>query len=145
MTYSTRVRYGLRLLVRLALQKEPRLSIGDIAREEGVSTKYLEQIVSSFKPLGILEAARGAHGGYRLKCDPASISIDKVFESLGGLPPIVPCYEDETCCKRVDFCTTKPFWGRLDEHVRLFLRSTTLADVVAMAPAGDADFHFPPH
>ena len=140
MTYSTRVRYGLRFLVRLALQKDPHLSMGDIAREEGVSIKYLEQIVGSLKPLGILEALRGAHGGYRLKCDPSSITMDKVFECLGGLSAIAPCYDNDNFCKRVDFCTTKPFWGRLDEHMRCFLCNTTLADVVAMAPEGRADF-----
>ncbi|MCC8194806.1 MAG: Rrf2 family transcriptional regulator [Deltaproteobacteria bacterium] len=140
MAYPTRVRYGLRLLVRLALQDDARLSMSDIAQEEGVSIKYLEQIVGLLKPLGILESVRGAHGGYRLVDDPAQITMDRVFESLGGLSASAPCFEDAGICERVEYCTTKPFWGLLDEHVRGFLRRTTLADVVASAPKGGEEF-----
>ncbi|SBV91835.1 Transcriptional regulator (fragment) [uncultured delta proteobacterium] len=140
MAYPTRVRYGLRLLVRLALQEESRLSMNEITLEEGVSIKYLEQIVSLLKPLGILESVRGARGGYCLICNPGEITMDRVFESLGGLAASAPCFEDESICSRVDVCTTKPFWGQFDTHVRGFLKGKTLADIVASAPKGNLEF-----
>ena len=141
MAYPTRVRYGLRLLVRLALQDESRrLSMSEIAQEEGVSIKYLEQIVSLLKPLGILESVRGARGGYCLVTDPAQIAMDKVFESLGGLSAPAPCFDDSGVCCRVDVCTTRPFWGKLDRHLREYLGNMSLADVVADAPKGGLEF-----
>lgn len=141
MAYPTRVRYGLRLLVRLAIQEESRLSMYEIAQEEGVSVKYLEQIVSLLKPLGVLESVRGAHGGYCLVCNPSEITMDRIFESLGGLDASAPCFEDESICSRVAVCTTKPFWGQLDTHLRGFLKNMTLADIVASAPKGGLEFH----
>ena len=139
--YSTRVRYGLRLLVRLALQDSARhLSIGEIAVEEGVSVKYLEQIVSLLKPLGILVSIRGAHGGYALVCEPSAVTIDKVFESLGGLAPSVPCITDPTACGRINVCTTRPFWHDFDTYMRQYLERMTLADIVAKAPQGGVEF-----
>lgn len=139
--YSTRVRYGLRLLVRLALQGDARhLSIGEIAAEEGVSVKYLEQIVSLLKPLGILTSVRGAHGGYALLCDPAGVTMDRVFESLGGLSPSVPCFEDPSFCGRINVCTTRPFWQDFDTYMRSYLKSLTLADLVAKAPHNGVEF-----
>lgn len=141
MAYPTRVRYGLRLLVRLALQDElRRLSVSEIAQEEGVSVKYLEQIVSLLKPLGILESVRGARGGYSLVVNPARIPMDKVFESLGGLSFPAPCFESADVCSRVDVCTTRPFWGRLDKHVRQYLEGVSLADVVADSPKDGVEF-----
>ncbi len=136
MAYPTRVRYGLRFLVRLALQGECRLSINEIAQEEEVSVKYLEQIVNRLKPLGILESIRGARGGYCLARDPATITIARVFESLGGLAAPVPCMEDDFDCGRGHVCTTRPFWEKLDAHVRGFLEGMTLADIVAAARKG---------
>ncbi len=144
MAYSTRVRYGLRLLVRLALQDASgHLSMNEVAQEEGVSIKYLEQIVGLLKPLGILESLRGARGGYSLARDPAQIPMDMVFESLGGLSAPVPCFEDEHCCGRVATCTTRPFWKKLAENQRNFLHNLTLADIVADVPRGGAEFHIP--
>ena len=141
MAYPTRVRYGLRLLVRLALQDESRrLSMTEIAQEEGVSIKYLEQIVSLLKPLGILESVRGARGGYCLVADPTRITLDKIFESLGGLSSPAPCFDDAGVCCRVDVCTTRPFWGKLDTHLRQYLGSLSLADVVADTPKDGVEF-----
>ncbi|MDL2210764.1 Rrf2 family transcriptional regulator [Desulfovibrio sp. OttesenSCG-928-O18] len=141
MSYPTRARYGLRLLVRLAIQDDARhLSMADIAQEEGVSVKYLEQIVTLLKPLGILQATRGAKGGYALVRDPAEIYLDKVFASLGALDDPVPCFDDPTICARVDICTTRPFWMQLDHRMRDYLSGTSLADVVAIAPQGGAEF-----
>lgn len=142
MGYPTRVRYGLRLLVRLAILGESRhLSMSEIAMEEGVSIKYLEQIVSLLKPLGILESVRGARGGYCLVKPPSAISMAEVFESLGGLSASAPCLEDPKVCSRVPVCTTKPFWQKFDSQIRTYLAGISLADVVADAPKGGAEFH----
>lgn len=135
MSYPTRARYGLRLLVRLALQSDDRhLSIAEIAHEEGVSVKYCEQIVSLLKPMGVLRSIRGARGGYSLLCDASEISMDRVFSSLGVLTPPVPCINDPSVCERFVICTTRSFWVELDARRRAFLRGITLADIAANAP-----------
>jgi len=132
--YPTRVRYGLRLLVRLALQEDPwHLSMRDISVVEGISIKYLEQIVALLKPAGILESARGSRGGYALACDPSEISLDVVFEHLGGIASPAPCFMDGAVCDRMKICTTRPFWVQFDANVRSYLRSVTLADIVAQS------------
>ena len=51
MRFSTRTRYGLRFLLRLAAQpKDSLLQLGQVAREENISSGYLEQIVRALKP-----------------------------------------------------------------------------------------------
>ena len=64
MKFSTRTRYGLRFLLRLAAQPDNSLlQLGQVAQEESISPGYLEQIVRALKPLGILRAVRGSGGG----------------------------------------------------------------------------------
>lgn len=141
MSYPTRVRYGLRFLVRLALQDEPgHLSMTEIAQEEGISVKYLEQIVSLLRPLGILQSIRGARGGYALARVPAEVYLDKVFTSLGGLEASAPCFTDTSVCSRVKVCTTRPFWMQLDHRMRSYLGGVSLADVVAIALSRGTEF-----
>lgn len=136
MAFPTRVRYGLRLLVRLAVQGPEHLaSMTDIALEENISVKYLEQIVSMLKPLGILTSVRGARGGYVLAKDPKEITLESVFSSLGGLDAPAPCMcKGKDDCDRMTICTTRPFWLEFDLHMRDFLRNKTLQDLVDKAP-----------
>lgn len=85
MRYSTRTRYGLRFLINLAGRPAGScVQLAEIAREEGVSVKYLEQIVRVLRPAGILRSARGAKGGYALAKSPDAIRMDEVFERLEG-------------------------------------------------------------
>ena len=63
MRYSTRTRYGLRFLINLAARPAGScVQLAEIAREEGVSVKYLEQIVRVLRPAGILRSARRGQG-----------------------------------------------------------------------------------
>lgn len=92
MRYSTRTRYGLRFLINLAGRPAGScVQLAEIAREEGVSVKYLEQIVRVLRPAGILRSARGAKGGYALAKSPDAIRMDEVrafgrAHFSGGMP-----------------------------------------------------------
>lgn len=131
MRFSTRTRYGLRFLLRLADQPRGNLTqLGQIAHEENISPGYLEQIVRALKPMGILHAVRGAGGGYSLAKRPEDIVMEDVFMHLEGELAPVSCLCNTTC-HRADFCVTRDFWQQLDEHVRTFLRGKTLAHIMA--------------
>ena len=130
MKFSTRTRYGLRFLVRLAASPPDRLlQLGELAREEGISPGYLEQIVRALKPLGILRSVRGATGGYALACAPDSVTLEQIFLHLeGGIAPVA-CLTSSKC-PREGICSTRAFWEALDDHMRLFLRGMTLQDLL---------------
>ncbi len=131
MRFSTRTRYGLRFLIRLAaLPEGERLQLGHVAREENISPSYLEQIVRALKPLGILHAVRGASGGYALIRQPQEISMEDLFLHLEGEISPVACLTRKLC-QRAGTCATRGFWRELDDHIRRFLRSRTLADIIA--------------
>ena len=104
--------------------------MAEIAREEGVSVKYLEQIVRVLRPAGILRSARGAKGGYALAKSPDAIRMDEVFERLEGHISPVECLHGAKNCEREGVCPTRWFWRELDDHMRMFLKGMTLARFV---------------
>lgn len=128
MRFSTRTRYGLKFLIRLASTQDLRLQLGVVAKEEKISSGYLEQIVRALRPLKILKAVRGVGGGYQLCKSPADIRLDDVIQALeGGISP-VSCLT--SYCPRQDICTTREFWEDMDRHLRGYLHSKTLQDLV---------------
>ena len=128
MRFSTRTRYGLRFLIRLASTQDLRLQLGVVAKEEKISSGYLEQIVRALRPLKILKAVRGVGGDYQLCKSPADIRLDDVIQALaGGISP-VSCLT--SYCPRQDICTTREFWEDMARHLRGYLHSKTLQDLV---------------
>ncbi len=130
MRFSTRTRYGLRFLVYLAASPAGQLiQLKELARAEEISAGYLEQIVRSLKPLGIMDSVRGAAGGYVLAKDPKDITLEDIFTHLEGDISPVACVNNKTqACSRAQMCTARNFWQDMDAHLRKFLKSMTLQD-----------------
>src|SRR5436305_6208518 len=99
MIFTTKAEYGVRLLVELGRQgnQEP-VSLKAIAEAEGLPLAYLERIVALLKKAGLVEATRGAHGGYRLTREPHEITMDEVVLALEGHVAPMTCFVAETTC-----------------------------------------------
>ena len=122
MKYSTRTRYGLRLLVYLgARYKGKFLKLNTIAESEKISIKYLEQIVRLLKPTGIISVARGAHGGYKLAVDPAEINLKQIFTILEGNIDPIECLQESFDCKKKVLCSTIEVWQGLQTVIDDYL------------------------
>ena len=68
MKISTKGRYALRLMLDLAMHSTGNpVSLKDVAKRQGISDKYLEQIISSLNRAGYVKSVRRAQGGYMLR------------------------------------------------------------------------------
>jgi Rrf2 family protein len=129
MKLSTRIRYGLRLLVGFAVRyKEGFVQLNEVTRAEGISEKYSEQIVRILRTTGILVSHRGAQGGYRLAYQPDKITVLDVIEALEGKFYITGCLK-EANCKRISNCVARDVWKKLQDAIVSTLNSITLADL----------------
>ena len=64
MKFSTKDRYALRLMVELANHSlEDLLPLKAISDSQGISQKYLEQIVTPLSRAGLVASVRGSLGG----------------------------------------------------------------------------------
>ena len=106
MKISTKTRYGMRFMIDLAQsQGEGRVALKDIADRQGLSKKYLEQVVAPLASAGLLDVTRGNQGGYRLSRDASAITLaDIVAASEDGLE-LLDCMGSLSACERAeDFC-----------------------------------------
>ena len=131
MKLSTKCRYGLRAVVDIARRygKNP-AKRKDIARREGLSSSYLENILLVLRNHKIVETARGVNGGYALCRPPAEVTVYDVISALEGPISIVDCVEKKAGCKRADECVTRMVWCELADAVRNVLQKITVQDLV---------------
>jgi len=138
MKLNTKMRYGTRALLEIAMQgeREP-LSVSQIAESQNVSPKYLEAILGVLRAAGLVRSRRGPQGGYELTRPPQEITLREVFEVLEGPEAYVPCTDEEALCPRRAHCVTQEVWAEMYRASMEVLESYTLADLVARQQAKD--------
>jgi Rrf2 family protein len=141
MKLNTRVRYGVRAILRIAESHGgPPVSIATIAEEQAISGKYLEQVISPLRRSGLVVSQKGVKGGYTLAEDPAQITLWDVIQALDSHPHLVECIEEPGSCSREDCCLAHDIWKRLDLNMQTFWRSFTLADLLQESGQGGSSF-----
>ncbi|MGI6783964.1 MAG: RrF2 family transcriptional regulator [Aminivibrio sp.] len=132
MKLSTKTRYGLRALLYMAerYDGEKTVPLGEIAKDQQVSEKYLEQLFIKLRRREIIQGVRGAQGGYLLQKDPREVTVASVVEALEGDITFADCLSDGGCRNR-DSCATHGLWTRLKDSIDEILGDTTLYDLVS--------------
>lgn len=109
-----------------------RVSLSELAKRQNISLAYLEQLFVKLRRAGLVEAARGPGGGYRLAKSPDAIRISEVLHAVeetvdathagagasGGLSG-----------SRAQSLTNR-LWQGLAAHVYVFLHQTRLSDII---------------
>jgi Rrf2 family transcriptional regulator, cysteine metabolism repressor len=137
---STKVRYGLRAVIELALgnEDEPML-IETIAKRQEVSKKYLENLLVTLRSSGLVRSIRGSKGGYVLARHPEDITVREVVEAFEGPLLLADCIDGEKNCPRSAVCVTQEVWSGLSLRMAEFLGGITLDTLVAKTIAKNED------
>lgn len=132
MKVSTKGRYALRLMLDLASQPEGEyISLRDISLRQGISMKYLEQIVSLLCRAGFIKSLRGPKGGYRLARKPREYTAGQILRVTEGDLSPTACLQDEVnLCPRAVDCGTLNFWTGFFQVINEYVDSVTLADLL---------------
>lgn len=148
MKLSTRTQYGLRMLCQLASEYERGpMQMGEIVEREGISEKYLGQIMLVLRSSGLVSSVRGAQGGYYLSSPPDATNLLQVFEVLEGevfdfeeqpLEESAAALSD----RKAMLISTTEIWTLVKEAIKGILSKYTLEDVVRLGlyRAGFIDF-----
>jgi len=132
--FTAREQYGLRVMVELARRYgDGPVSLGEVARIQGLSQGYLEQVAAALRRAGLLVSRRGAAGGYILARGPDAITVGDVIRVLEGEIVPMTCVTDaETCapaCALEGQCATRDVWLTVRMQLERTLDGTTLADL----------------
>ena len=129
---TTKGRYALRIMIDLAQHDtDAYIPLKDIAARQGISKKYLEVIVKDLVKGGLVSAASGKGGGYKLNRAPAQYSVGDILTATEGSLAIVACVAaDAEECPRAESCHTLPMWREFDTMVHDFFESKKLTDLL---------------
>ena len=133
MRLSTRVRYGSRAMLDLALHygRGP-ISLREVCERQEVSESYLENLMTPLRVAGLVRTERGYRGGYVLARDPSQITLGDVVRALEGSLAPVPCVDDNGECQRAPQCVPRIMWERLRNATEAVLDGVTLAGMARM-------------
>jgi len=138
--------YGLIAMTHLA-----KLRAGQVASAREVADRYnipvslLMNVLKELAAAGYVESLRGPHGGYRLAADPERITLADLIIALEGPIRLAECITDEhgvsndRPCRLLDSCPIADPVHRVHRRLSDFLRTVTLAEIVAPAEAGTKD------
>lgn len=126
---SCKSEYALLALLELATHYnsgEP-LQIRQIAAEQNIPDRYLEQLLATLRRGGLVKSQRGAKGGYILAREPWKINLLEVVGCLEGSNSNLS--EEETKPKTVESGVVQEIWTQAKQAADLVLQNYTLQDV----------------
>lgn len=141
MKISTKGLYAVRLMLYLA-QREGAgpVSLKEVSDSQGISKKYLEQIVPNVVTAGLVRSQRGASGGYTLARHANEITIlDVLTVTEGSLAPASCLVGSNFECDQAHVCMEVDVWRGLQKVIYDYLKGITLQDVLDRHSAVAAD------
>lgn len=136
MVISSKGRYGLRVMVELALSPSGVYQpLHEIAVRQDISKKYLESIVRSLIKGGLVQGASGKGGGYRLARPVETYTLGEILNCVEESLALVQCMNVDCTCTKTADCYTYPIWASLQEFHNLYFQSFTLLDVIQREPS----------
>jgi len=132
MKLTNKSEYALLALAALARMYNKGLMSGEeLAREQGVPKRFLQQILFSLKRAGYVHSVKGQDGGYELSRDPREVTVAEIVRFFEG--PLAP-----TTSVSKNFYYPSPIererglvalFSKIRNEVANILEATTLADV----------------
>lgn len=131
MKLTTKGRYAVTAMLDLALRYDKgAVTLADIARRQGISLSYLEQLFAKLRRSGLVDSVRGPGGGYNLAMDPSKISVAEIIVAINENIDATRCGGEKNC-HGDDPCLTHQLWEDLSKQIYGFLKGITLADLVS--------------
>ncbi|MBN2638797.1 MAG: Rrf2 family transcriptional regulator [Bacteroidales bacterium] len=130
MKVNTLQRYGLRAMIEVALHNQDGLFQKDIAKNQNISNRYLDHIISRLKAAGLLKNKSGKKSGYILGRKPEDITVLDIMNAFQTDVQIVDCVDADFECEKKETCVVGKFWWDLNGCIKTFLEATSLKSLV---------------
>lgn len=130
---SQTVEYALRAAVAIADRYDVPCTNQKIAEATSVPTAYLPKVMRSLVRAGLVGSQRGIHGGFRLRHDPADITILDVVNAVEPIQRIREC-PLSIGSHGINLCALH---RRLDDALGMVesaFRDTTLSELLTDSP-----------
>jgi Rrf2 family iron-sulfur cluster assembly transcriptional regulator len=131
MRLTTKGRFAVTAMIDVALNgtRGP-VTLAAVSERQRISLSYLEQLFGKLRRHGLVESVRGPGGGYNLARPAEEVSVADVILAVDEPIDATQCGGRENCHDDRR-CMTHDLWAALNAHLFSFLRSVTLAQLVA--------------
>lgn len=123
--------YASFVLTLLAGAPERVHSAAELAERTHLETPTVSKLLKALAQAGLVEAFRGANGGYRLAKPAAQIRLIAIVEAIEGPLGMTECSLHDGDCGIQDHCGVRANWRRINDVVVDALASVTLAQMLA--------------
>ncbi len=141
--------YAVRAMISVGRHYETGLrQARQISTEMHIPYKALTLILAGLVTEGLLVAAHGPKGGYRLARPPNEISLLNIIEAAEGPATFDHCVLRDGPCDWGETCPVHDTWARTQDALIRELASTSLAELTAIdvtIDAGSYQPESPPH
>jgi len=128
---SKQAEYALAFVQELSRQDDNLLlSVRQFAEKRNLSFLYLQRVVQGLKKAGLVDAKKGARGGYFLAKDVSEISMKELVEIVDGPSGAVACQKEPGSCAQEDHCEIKPAFHKLNSQIEQLMSSVSVAEFV---------------
>jgi Rrf2 family iron-sulfur cluster assembly transcriptional regulator len=130
MKLTTKGRYAVTAMLDLAIHDgDGPVALADIAKRQGISLSYLEQLFARLRKRGLVRSVRGPGGGYQLGRQAGRIAVSDVIWAVDEMVDATRCAGRENC-QGEERCLTHDLWHDLSHQIRDFLSGIDLAELV---------------
>ena len=130
MKLTTKGRYAVTAMLDLALRYDKgAVTLSDIAKRQGISLSYLEQLFAKLRRSGLVDSVRGPGGGYTLAMEPSKVSVAEIIVAINENIDATRCGGEKNC-HGDETCLTHQLWEDLSIRIHEFLNGITLGDLV---------------
>lgn len=130
MRINTKVRYGLRAMIEIASVNDTNgILLKEISKNQNISNKYLDPIISSLKLKGLISNTKGKHSGYRLTRKPEEITMLDIYTAFEPIT-VVGCINNNTFCENSCNCLGKNYWEVFKKDFEEMLMKKNLAQII---------------
>ncbi|MEA5566043.1 Rrf2 family transcriptional regulator [Anabaena sp. UHCC 0399] len=129
MELSCKSEYAILALLEMATHYESGepMQIRQIAAQQKIPDRYLEQLLATLRRGGILKSQRGSKGGYFLAREPRKITLFEILECLEGLD--VRTSENNGNSKTLDNAVIEEIWQEACQAANSVLKNYSLQDL----------------
>lgn len=123
--------YATVVLTVLAARPGVVLSAAELAEQAGLEMPTVAKLLKPLAQAGLVEAFRGANGGYRLARPAEAISLFEIVEAMEGPLGMTECSVHAGSCGIEDSCGVRANWRRINDVVADALRGVSLARMLS--------------
>jgi Rrf2 family protein len=132
MRISAKADYAVRAALELAASPDREPVKGErLAEAQGIPLQFLEHILLELKHAGLIQARRGARGGYWLAQDPEDVTVADVIRAVEGPLANIHEYAPEELHYEGPAERLRDVWVAVRAALRSVLENVTLADLTS--------------